>query len=310
MAPITPRYDLLRKRVERFTRLLHDVDHGSVRAVHRTRVASRRLREVLPVLRLDPKTADRLNRRLRKVTEQLGPVRELDVLGATIEELRLSGRYPSSALARVAAAVRQEREHAHARRTSRLPVRELARIAAKLSKVADEIQASESGSRHPRRARTRSCEWAVEARVARRAGGLGEAIAAAGAVYLPDRIHDVRIALKKLRYALELSVELRGASSSADLKRLREMQDVLGRLHDLQVLVDRVRRIQASVVAPDLTAWHELDRVIITLEEDCRRLHGRYMRNREGLAALAARLAGRARTPAAKRAPAGRVRYA
>jgi hypothetical protein len=92
MAPITPRYDLLRKRAERFTRLLHEVEHGDVRAIHRTRVASRRLREVLPVLRLDTGTTDWLNRRLRKVTERLGPVRELDVLAATIEELRLSGR--------------------------------------------------------------------------------------------------------------------------------------------------------------------------------------------------------------------------
>ena len=64
------------------------------------------------------------------------------------------------------------------------------------------------------------------------------------------------------------------------------MQDVLGRLHDLQVLIDRARDVQASLTPPDITAWRELDRLVVALEEDCRRLHGRYMHDRDALAAL------------------------
>src|SRR5207248_1929483 len=77
MPPSTSRYDLLHKRLERFTRSLHGVDKGEIRAIHRTRVASRRLREVLPVLELDADVSAKLVRRLRRVTAQLGPVREL-----------------------------------------------------------------------------------------------------------------------------------------------------------------------------------------------------------------------------------------
>src|SRR3954451_15107242 len=88
----TERHDLLRRRVERFTRLLQGVEDGDVKALHRTRVASRRLREVLPVLQLEPKLADKLGRRLRKVTERLGSVREFDVLLGLVDDLKEVGR--------------------------------------------------------------------------------------------------------------------------------------------------------------------------------------------------------------------------
>src|SRR4029077_2898796 len=82
--PTSQRYDLLNPRLERFTRMLHGLADGDVRALHRTRVAARRLREILPVLELDPDVARRLGRRLRKVTERLGVVLELDVLASLI----------------------------------------------------------------------------------------------------------------------------------------------------------------------------------------------------------------------------------
>ena len=47
-------------------------------------------------------------------------------------------------------------------------------------------------------------------RVARRAASLKAAIDEAGAVYLPERLHAVRIAVKKLRYAVELEHEIAG----------------------------------------------------------------------------------------------------
>ena len=51
----------------------------------------------------------------------------------------------------------------------------------------------------------------------------------------------MRIAVKKLRYALELAADADHVKASPDLRQLRRVQDVLGRLHDLQVLVDRAR---------------------------------------------------------------------
>ena len=71
------------------------------------------------------------------------------------------------------------------------------------------------------------------------------------------------------------------------------MQDVLGRLHDLQVLIDRTRDVQASLTPPDVNAWRELDALVVALEDDSRRLHGWYMHDRDALLALCVRLSGR-----------------
>src|SRR2546422_3713462 len=105
----TQRYELLHKRSEQFTRMLHGLDRGDVRALHLTRVSSRRLREVLPILQLDGEMARKLSRRLRKVTRRLGRVRNLDVLLLMIGELQDAGRSEEHSLKRLAAVVSEER---------------------------------------------------------------------------------------------------------------------------------------------------------------------------------------------------------
>ena len=122
----------------------------------------------------------------------------------------------------------------------------------------------------------------------------------AGAVYVAERLHLVRIALKKLRYALELKADMAGGrAETPPLRVLRRGQELLGRLHDLQVLIDRVRQMQASSSSPDLTAWRDLDLIVTTLENDSRRLHARYMRQRSALETLCERFG--VRTEAAVR---------
>jgi CHAD domain-containing protein len=268
--------------------MLRGVEDGDVKAVHRTRVASRRLREVLPVLQLDPDVTRKLSRRLRKITERLGSIREVDVLLGLLDELKKVGRYPKAALGRVAAQIGENRSHARERLLEKVPIDGLHRIAAKLEKVARTLESC-SDSRVTAR---HSWRWAIDARVARRASRLAAAIADAGAVYLAERLHAVRISVKKLRYALELAADADRVKSSPDLKQLRRVQDVLGRLHDLQVLVDRAREVQASLTPPDLNAWRELDVFVVALEQDCRRLHARYMQDRDALEALCFRLSG------------------
>ena len=270
--------------------MLQGVEEGGVRALHQTRVASRRLREVLPVLQLDPDVAHKLSRRLRKITERLGTVREVDVLLGVIDELDNAGGYPKAALARIAAGLGEDRRRARERLLAKVPIGELRRVAAKLEKVGRGLETAE----RDRGAAQRSWRWAIDARVARRASRLAAAMSDAGAVYLAERLHVVRLAVKKLRYALELATDAAYVKAIADLRQLRRVQDVLGRLHDLQVLIDRARDVQASLTPPDITAWRQLDGLVVALEEDCRRLHGRYMHNRDTLLTLCARLSGRA----------------
>ena len=61
----------------------------------------------------------------------------------------------------------------------------------------------------------------------------------AAGLYLPDRLHEVRIAVKKLRYALEITKELSGSRATASILALKRAQDLLGRMHDLEVLIAR-----------------------------------------------------------------------
>src|SRR5438105_3313746 len=112
MPPSTPRDEVLRTRLARFTRLLHGLEKGNARAVHRSRVASRRLREVIPVLELEATTAAVLSRRLRKMTRRLGNVREFDVLLHLLDELQESGRYEPESLSRVIVNVGERRRAA------------------------------------------------------------------------------------------------------------------------------------------------------------------------------------------------------
>jgi len=275
------RYELLTKRLNQFTRMLPALGEGDVRALHRTRVASRRLREILPVLQLKPDLAERLGRRLRKVTERLGSVRELDVLAALVVELQDSGRHDPQVLRRVASFIAKDRLRARAHLGAKLPTGELERIARKIEKVGGDLRDRKA---------SRGWQWAVDARVSRRADTLMKALDAAGSIYLPARLHHVRIAVKKLRYASEVAGDAAGVTSSPDIRTLKRSQDVLGRLHDAQVLIERVRQMQPALAQPDATMSRKIDTLLASLENDCRRLHGKFMHQRDGIRALCERV--------------------
>jgi CHAD domain-containing protein len=294
------RYELLHKRSEQFTRMLRGLDEGDVRALHQTRVSSRRLREVLPILQLGGDVTRKLSRRLRKVTRRLGRVRNLDVLLLLIEELRDSDRPDGHALERLAAVLSEERAEERERLGAKLPTAGLHRVASKLAKIGRQLKTTDRSVSARDGASARSWRWAVEARVARRAARLAAAIEDAGAVYLPERLHAVRIALKKMRYAVELSAEIAAQTTTPELRTLKRGQDLLGRLHDVQVLIDRVRQLQASLTPPDIAVWREFDALVTSLEDDCRRLHARYMRHRAALLAICDRNGARP-SPAVRR---------
>lgn len=276
------RYDLLRKRLDVFARMLPGVEAGDVRALHRARVASRRLRELIPVLELDSEAAAKLGRRLRRVTAGLGGVRELDVLLELTAELDSS--HPRRAVEQLRSAIERERADARAALTDRRTMAELRRVARKLRDILDSIRPTAAG----RRDAPHAWAWAIDARVAHRAAKLAAAIDAAGTAYVPERLHDVRIALKKFRYALEVAAEARGQPASADVRMLRQRQDLLGRLHDLQMLIARARGVEDRQAG----AAGDLGALVDALETDCRHLHARYLRERGALVALCDRVAG------------------
>jgi CHAD domain-containing protein len=118
------------------------------------------------------------------------------------------------------------------------------------------------------------------------------AIETAGAVYVPERLHAVRIAVKKLRYSMELGAGVRRRRMTADLAALKTAQELLGRLHDRNVLIEHARQVQGALATPELTAWRDLGSLVRAVEDDCRGLHARYMHDRTQLIEIADRIAG------------------
>jgi CHAD domain-containing protein len=279
--------------------LLPGVEQGDVTAVHRARVASRRLRELLPVLQLGHDTTEKVSRRLRKLTARLGTVRELDVLLILIDELHDSRRQDRLALARISDVVGRDRAVARQKLLGKkLPMRDLKQVVRKLGHAVDTLR--ELDADPDARPNARGWRWALDARIARRASSLREAVHAAGAVYLPERLHAVRIAVKKLRYALELSAEVAGVKTTPELRALKHAQELLGRLHDLHVLMNRIREVQASLTPPNIGVWRELGSLTAVVENSCRRLHARYMHDRGTLETISEQLAVRTRRAGAR----------
>jgi CHAD domain-containing protein len=283
---------VVHQRLDAFTKradLIHDAD---VEALHHTRVASRRLREVVPLLGLKADTARKINRRLRRVTRQLGTVRELDVMALLVQDLSRDTQYSPAALKRVAGAVIEERDAARKRLAAKLPLSKLRRLADRIDQAATG-RPTEAGRSHQSRREPQPRQgwlWAVDARAARRAGTLEDAIDTAGALYDPVRLHDVRVALKKLRYATELSADARQRRERADLSALKDAQDLLGRIHDLEMLVTLTRRLQISQSPPDLMTSRDLEPLLSALARECRALHARYMHDRTKILQIADRM--------------------
>ena len=277
----TPPSELvIRQRLAALARALPAARRGDVNGVHQARVATRRLREALPLL-----AGRRLGRKLRKqvqrVTRGLGPVRELDVALLTLDQIHASGDAPEGGVRRLHEVIGEERGRLlleMLRRIDRLDLKKLQKKA--LGNGLREVPGKSATREH------RKPLEQADARAARRGADVRAAIDNAAGIYLADRLHAVRIAVKKLRYAMEIARELRGSRAQARLRTLKRVQDLLGRMHDLEVLIARTRALQSAGILRDLKLSSELDRLVRFLETECRLLHVRYMNERKALLAI------------------------
>src|SRR5262245_43073035 len=290
--------DAFRTRLDAFTESLTGVADARHDALHGARVAARRLRELVPLLALEHHTGRKLSRRLKKITRRLGALRELDVSGALIAECERAGRCSPTAVNAVAAEIERARGEARTATVERLAAK-MERLASRLERVCEHPTPN---NKKDRLAANRASSWALDARMVRRAEQFVTALERAACVYAPAQLHDVRIALKKFRYAAELGHEIDGRRAGADMAMLKAGQDVLGRLHDLEELIARVRNVQASLSPPDLHTWRDLSALVRSLEDESRHLHARFVRIRPRLLGVAHRFEdarGLSRTSAA-----------
>lgn len=279
MNPRPPLVTGLYRRLRALERAFPAALDGEVDGLHHTRVASRRVREALPVLGavLPAGKLRKTTRRMRRITRALGPVRELDVELALLAEVERAHPAHRIAIEQVRQQVLRAREGVREEMLERLESIKVGKLIRKLKSVPEALDDQPS-------ALVWDGWWAaIAGRVTRRADRLQQAIEEAGAIYLPDRLHVVRVAVKKLRYGLELMREMSRSRASADIKVLKTVQDTLGRLHDLEVLIDRARALQGSFEPPDLSVLADLDTLVRPLEDECRQLHARYVARRPAL---------------------------
>jgi CHAD domain len=70
-------------------------------------------------------------------------------------------------------------------------------------------------------------------------------------------LHDLRIACKRLRYLLELTHPCFGPYAHTAIKRVKDLQDLLGEIHDADVQIPDVVGVLNALVAEDAAAVAE-----------------------------------------------------
>ena len=197
-------------------------------AIHDLRVATRRLQSTLEIAadRLPDRARRRLDRRARRIRRTLGEQRNAWVLLGLLRKFR---SVPDRGERKFVADLTRRLEHSAGSHTpkhrGRLPgirkrVRALLRVSAN----------GPGGAAAPEGGAMRGLVQAIlRARADARDGDA-------------ESMHRLRIAVKRYRYALEVLSETGIPGLQPAIRAARSLQGDLGRLHDLDVLIEAVRR--------------------------------------------------------------------
>jgi CHAD domain-containing protein len=213
-----------------------------IEGVHDMRVATRSLRATLEMLEetpaFDAGQLHDLRRRLRRLAQHLGEVRDLDVFLDRVATFEGSHPTPPGGLRALRDILRKRR----ARANKRL-LKELDR--ARTHRLLDELRwlahhASGRGAAAPALVRqfAGSVIWRRYEAVLAFEAAIPDAT--------PKTLHMLRIAGKRLRYVLELIDAADAAETHPALAVLHDAQDHLGTLHDDVVALQTVAELRAG----------------------------------------------------------------
>jgi triphosphatase len=203
-------------------------------AVHRMRVASRRLRAILRVFEdVLPAAAGELRVELTWLARALGEVRDLDVELAHLRDLASSVGATPEAFEAVVCAFDSRRSDAGERLQAGLDAPRYAVLLAALEDLADQPWDTTSTDQPAAIATPRLIQRRY--RRLRKAGDALDAQAPA------EALHRARIRAKQLRYTLEVASEMYGKPARALIRRTVRLQDLLGQFQDATLLEQRLR---------------------------------------------------------------------
>lgn len=223
------------------------LEFSDIEGVHRMRVATRRLRsalrDFLPLMRKKPLGGAR--KTLKRIADALGAVRDQDVAILALERLQSAREFDGAS-----EQVKEGIEHLLGERRA---VRERARAnlianldADVLAKLHDDFTAA-LGQAGKVKKQKRVVGFAEAGRIAV-AASLADLCDLGASLYEPFdvvRQHEMRIAAKRLRYAVELFTVCWGDAVAPFAAAVAEMQSLLGDVHDCDVwLEDLSGRLQ------------------------------------------------------------------
>jgi CHAD domain-containing protein len=105
-------------------------------------------------------------------------------------------------------------------------------------------------------------------------------------------LHDMRIAAKRLRYILEVTGPCFGPYAKTATKMTKELQDLLGEIHDCDVQVPETEQFAERLLLADAAALHEAAGEADDLDPTLLK-QAPHARDHAGLAALQAHLRAR-----------------
>jgi CHAD domain-containing protein len=270
---ITP-VDLLQQQIAVIRDHLPAVFDGNSRGVHDARIATRRVRAVLPLVeQVCPPIArdDDLADRIKQIGRALGSIRDLD---ARLDLLTfIDARLPGAGSALVAARHHQRVKRGKRMRklVKRLEELDIERVLEHVAHVCSNARWRRSNSWRPHLHRS-SDDRAAEAMTA---------LAATTAVYFPSRTHKTRIAIKKFRYAAEIAAATGLPIGERCLRRLKKAQDALGGVHDRHVLLEELD--EAAGDGRGAPANPQLDTIIQFVEAELNDQYRRFIERRDTL---------------------------
>jgi CHAD domain-containing protein len=272
-------------QVRRFSRAVSGARKGDVTAVHQARVASRRLRELLPVaIWVGPADLARRARiEVRRATQNLGGVRELDVTRGLLDDAAARHAWHPAVVGRLRRRLDADRRRQHAVLAVALGHDCIKHMLRDLRRIVRDMPAVPENARW---------EEKLDARRRQRARAFANRLHELGPLYVPLRLHAVRIAAKKLRYSLEADRAIRRAAVTRDIRALELIQEHLGHLHDLQILQERLHT-GVREVGVDRAGRAQLQRMRAEIEGECRTLHSQVLARADRWLRLADRVGAR-----------------
>jgi CHAD domain-containing protein len=216
---------------------------ADIESVHQMRVAIRRIRSLFNLIGAyyRPKTTAKYERGLRQTARALGAIRDLDVLILDLQAYqRKLPADDQAVLAQVVSKLAERRSADRVRLIQLLDseryarfIRSFQRFAKRPAKGARRLKRSEAPHQvrhvlplllHERLARVKAYDTVLPSS--------DDAV-----------LHALRVEYKQLRYALEFFQPILGRSAGQFLKRVKEMQDILGRINDISVFPEYLRGI-------------------------------------------------------------------